>query len=185
MQLMTIASNRRETPSETAGGIRVNDEALVDAVIGASRALVAVAARSLEGLPEDVTLTQYRVLVELAARGPQRVADLALVLGVESSTATRMCDRLVRKHLVHRRRASRDRRAVRIALTAEGRELIGAVSRRRRREIGAILNRMPSRDRVVVKRALLAFADAAGAVPEQDWSLGWRIEPEPARSRAR
>ncbi len=169
----------------TTGSISVNDEALVDAVISASRALVAVAARSLQGLPEDVTLTQYRVLVELAARGPQRVADLALVLGVESSTATRMCDRLVRKHLVRRRRASRDRRAVRIALTAEGLELIGEVSRRRRKEIGAILKRMPSRDRAAVARALLAFADAGGTVPEQDWSLGWRIEPSAARSRAR
>jgi DNA-binding MarR family transcriptional regulator len=148
---------------------------LVDAVLGASRALVAVAARSLDGLAEDVTLTQYRVLVELAARGPQRVADLSAVLDVESSTATRMCDRLVRKRLVHRRRGAQDRRAVRVALTSEGRRLVAEVSDRRREEIGAILRRMPSRDRVAVQRALRAFADAAGAVPEQDWSLGWRL----------
>jgi len=151
------------------------DERLVDAVLGASRALVAVAARSLDGLAEDVTLAQYRVLVELAARGPQRIADLAAVLGVESSTVTRMCDRLVRKHLIHRRRASADRRAVRVALAAEGHRLIDEVSERRRAQIGAILARMPSQDRPAVLRALRAFADAAGTVPEQDWSLGWRL----------
>ena len=55
----------------------VDRDDLVDAVLGASRALVAVAARSLADLAEDVTLAQYRALVELAARGPQRPADLA------------------------------------------------------------------------------------------------------------
>lgn len=170
---MTIASNRPEP--QAAGKITDADEALVDAVIGASRALVAVAARSLQDLPEDVTLPQFRVLVELAARGPQRVADLATVLGVESSTATRMCDRLVRKRLVHRRRASQDRRAVRIALTSEGLDLVAHVSVRRRQEIAGILKRLPRKDRGVVQSALRAFADAAGAVPEQDWSLGWRL----------
>jgi hypothetical protein len=67
-------------------------DALVDAVLGASRALVAVAARSLATVAEDVTLAQYRALIELASRGPQRLADLATALGVEPSTATRMCD---------------------------------------------------------------------------------------------
>jgi DNA-binding MarR family transcriptional regulator len=148
---------------------------LIDAVLGASRVLVAVAARSLAGLVEDVTLAQYRVLIELAARGPQRVADLATVLEVERSTATRMCDRLVRKHLVHRRRVSTDRRTVRVGLTPAGRELVEAVSDRRRREIARIVRRMPRPDRRAVLSALRAFAAASWAVPEQDWSLGWRL----------
>src|ERR1700755_3132100 len=80
-----------------------NDE-VVDAVLAASRPLVAVAARSLATVAEDVTLAQYRVLIELAARGPQRVADLATALGVDRSTATRMCDRLLRKRLGSPRR---------------------------------------------------------------------------------
>ena len=46
-------------------------DALVDAVLGASRVLVAVAARSLADAGEDVTLTQYRSLIVLASRGPQ------------------------------------------------------------------------------------------------------------------
>jgi hypothetical protein len=41
---------------------------VVDAVVAASRALVAVAARSLAGLEEEVTLTQLRVLVLLYVR---------------------------------------------------------------------------------------------------------------------
>ncbi len=146
---------------------------LVDAVLGASRALVAVAARSLADLAEDVTLAQYRALVELASRGPQRPADLASALGVDPSTATRMCDRLVRKQLVQRRRISADRRGVRISLTPAGRALVEEVTRRRRVEIAQILRRMPRADRDSALTALRVFADAAGEVPEQDWSLGW------------
>jgi DNA-binding MarR family transcriptional regulator len=158
------------------GSTQVARDELVDAVLGASRALVAVAARSLAGVAEDVTLPQYRFLIELASRGPQRLADLATALGVDRSTATRMCDRLVRKRLVTRRRAQEDRRTVRVSLTASGAELVAEVSRRRRAEIAAIVQRMPAahRDRVVT--ALRTFADAAGEVPEQDWSLGWDLD---------
>src|ERR1700760_2478186 len=140
---------------------------LVDAVLASSRALVAVAARSLATVAEDVTLAQYRVLVELASRGPQRLADLAAALRVDRSTATRMSDRLARKHLVHRRRVATDRRGVRVSLAPAGAELVAEVSRRRRAEIAWIVRRMPSADRQAAVAALQAFADAAGEVPEQ------------------
>jgi len=149
---------------------------LVDAVLGSSRALVAVAARSLANLAEDVTLAQYRFLIELASRGPQRLADLATAVGVDRSTATRMCDRLVRKRLVTRRRSQEDRRTVRVSLTAAGAELVAEVSRRRRVEIATIVGRMPAADRHSVVLALRAFADAAGEMPEQDWTLGWDLD---------
>jgi DNA-binding MarR family transcriptional regulator len=164
------SSAQRRKVAEPAG-----DE-LVDAVLGASRALVAVAARSLAGVAEDVTLPQYRFLVVLASRGPQRLADLATALGVDRSTATRMCDRLVRKRLVTRRRTREDRRAVRVSLTGTGAELVAEVSRRRRGEIATIVARMPASHRDRVVRALRSFADAAGEVPEQDWSLGWDLD---------
>jgi DNA-binding MarR family transcriptional regulator len=166
---------QRVSMSTTSAPQIVEGDELIDAVLSASRVLVAVAARSLAGLVEDVTLAQYRVLVELAARGPQRVADLATVLDVERSTATRMCDRLVRKHLIYRRRVNADRRAVRVALAPSGRELIALVSDRRREEVTRILRRMPSASRGAVLSALRSFAAAAGEVPEQDWSLGWHL----------
>jgi DNA-binding MarR family transcriptional regulator len=115
MQETTLAT---EPVTRRAAG--QDGDALVDAVLGASRALVGVAARSLSTVAEDVTLAQYRALVVLASRGPQRLADLATALVVEPSTATRMCDRLVRKRLVARRRSSEDRRAVRVSLTPSG-----------------------------------------------------------------
>lgn len=150
------------------------DTEFVDAILGASRALVAVAARSLATVADDVTLPQYRALVELAARGPLRMTDLALALGVDRSSATRMCDRLVRKGLVEREVAAEDRRAVLLTLSPSGAQIIREVTRRRRREIGSIVQRIPTANRRAVLHALRAFAQAAGEVPEQEWSLGWR-----------
>jgi DNA-binding MarR family transcriptional regulator len=167
--------SRLDSPVAGVDDAHDRDE-LVDAVLWASRALVAVAARSLANVADDVTLAQYRVLVVLAGRGPQRLADLAAALGVDRSAATRMCDRLVRKRLVYRRRLVEDRRGVRVSLTGAGGELVAEVSRRRRVEITVILERMPIAHRRAVLEALRAFADAAGEVPEQDWSLGWDFE---------
>ena len=97
-----------------------NDEEVTEAIILASRALVGIAMRSLAGNADDVTLPQYRTLVVLACGGPARLADLAEALGVSPSTATRMCDRLVRKELVSRTRDELDRREVKLAITAAG-----------------------------------------------------------------
>src|SRR5258708_37854243 len=91
-----------------------------DAVLIASRVLVAVAARSLAEVSEDVTLPQYRALVILATRGPQSVGALAKNLDVLPSTATRLCDRLVRKRPVTRRPSASSRREVEGALTTAG-----------------------------------------------------------------
>jgi len=146
---------------------------VVDAVVGASRALVAIAARSLAAAGQDVTLPQYRALVVLASRGPQRVIDLAGFLDVNASTATRMCDRLVRKGLVRRQRLPSDRRTVRVSISETGRDLVTAVTRQRRREVAAIVRRIPAERRNRLVETLRMFADAAGEVPEQDWSMGW------------
>ncbi len=154
---------------------------LVDSVLSASRALVAVAARSLAQVSDEVTLAQYRALVEVASRGPLRLVDLAQALRVDRSTATRMCDRLIRRGLVSRRRLTDDRRAVRISLTPAGRELVAEVTRHRRSELEQILARMPADDQAMVVKALRAFAAAAGEVPEQSWTLGWNLDQEPAR----
>ena len=96
---------------------------MVDAVLTASRVLVAIAARSLADAGEEVTLTQYRSLVVLASRGPQSVAALAEAVAVTPPTASRLCERLVRKGLVRRRADRRDRRQVRVGLTETGRRL--------------------------------------------------------------
>jgi DNA-binding MarR family transcriptional regulator len=152
-----------------------DSEELTDAVLSASRVLVAVAARSLAEHEDEVSIPQYRALVLLASRGPQRPADLAVALGIDPSTATRLCDRLVRKRLISRRRQGADRREVRLDLTANGRQLIESVTTRRRREIGQVLDQIPPGERDGLVRAFTAFAAQAGEIPEAQWPRSWEL----------
>lgn len=149
-------------------------ENLVDALMAASRALVAVAARSLPGDPEQVTLAQFRTLVVLATRGPQRPVDLAEALAVDPSTATRMCDRLVRAGLVRRQRVATDRRTVRVTLTRQGQELFDQVRARRRAELLKLLDGLPGDRRGELINGLRSLAENAGE--PLDPARGWGAE---------
>jgi DNA-binding MarR family transcriptional regulator len=144
-----------------------------DAVLVASRALVGVAARSLAETEDTVTLVQYRALVLLAARGETNVGALAEALAVHQSTATRLCDRLVKRGLVERRSPPQSRREVVVSLTRAGHALLRSVTDKRRGEIDDIMARLPAKQRAAVGDAFLLFADAAGEAPDDAWKLGW------------
>ena len=148
-----------------------SEDELTDAVIAASRVLVAVAARSIASV--DVTLPQYRALVVLASHGPLPLGFLADQLDVSPSTATRMCDRLVRKGFVSRKQSETSRREVELSVTSRGRALVDHVMRHRREEVSKIISGIPKTQRAPLVDALHAFAEAGGDVPEQAWSLGW------------
>ena len=148
-------------------------EDVVDGVLRASRALVAVAARSIAQVDDTVTLPQFRTLVALAARGPQNMSVLAAELDVHGSTATRMCDRLVGKGLIGREVSTESRREVEVRLTPAGRRLLQKVTTARRRAIGQIVANVPKELRDGMVDALQAFGEAAGEVPDQAWAVGW------------
>jgi DNA-binding MarR family transcriptional regulator len=149
------------------------DEAVVDAVLHASRALVAVAAQSIAAVDPSLTVPQFRALVVLAGRGPQTVGALAEELGVHSSTATRMCDRLERRGLIARQPSEHSRREVTVRLAPVGRTLLDRVTAVRRHAIGDVVRRVPRSLRPAMVQGLRAFADAAGEVPDQAWAAGW------------
>jgi DNA-binding MarR family transcriptional regulator len=149
----------------------VPDDVVVDAVLTASRTLVAVAEQSLGAAAEETTLAQYRALVVLASRGSQRLVDLARALGVTPPTAGRMCDRLVRKGLIRRHRARSDRREVQVSITAAGRQVVDQATARRRELIAEILGRVPVRRQAAVAAAFRSFAEAAGEVPDSQWPV--------------
>jgi DNA-binding MarR family transcriptional regulator len=138
---------------------------VVDAVLRASRALVAITTRSLSSVNQDVTIAQFRSLVVLATAGPQTVSALADRLAVHASTMTRMCNRLVTRGLVVRAPSAVDRREVVIALTKMGTSVVEDVMAARRRELDHVVRRMGDDDRVAVVVALDKFARAAGEEP--------------------
>jgi DNA-binding MarR family transcriptional regulator len=139
----------------------------------ASRALVAVAARSLADEP-DITLPQFRALVVLSVRPGVPVSELASALAIHPTTATRLTDRLVRKRLVRRAEGTTDRRVTELRLTAAGARMVQRVTARRVRELTAIVERMPIGRWSDINAALAAFAVAAGEPPAVD-VFGWDL----------
>ena len=148
-------------PKPTTQGEQL--DAVTDAVLLSSRALVAVASRSIAAVDDAVTLPQFRALVVLD-RGVDglNVGSLANELRIQPSTATRLCDRLVRKGFAQRLVGPDNRREVTIVLTDSGRALVREVTRRRRREIASIMAKVPVAQRAAIVEALTAFRVAAG-----------------------
>ena len=159
--------------ADRASGSVPGDEEVTDAIIRASRTLVGIAVRSLTASDEEVTLPQYRTLVTLTYGGSRRLADLALSLGVSPSTATRMCDRLVRKGLITRTRDEIDRREVNLEVTPSGRMIVEGVIERRRADVGELLQQIPRGTRNQLVESLNVLASATEEAPQVHWSLGW------------
>ncbi|MCU1356230.1 MAG: EstGX1 [Acidimicrobiales bacterium] len=138
------------------------DAELVTAVLAASRALVAVAARSLDAAPTETTLSQYRALVVLASRGPLLMSVLARTMALSPSSATRLAERLERKGLVERHRSETSRREIELRLAAEGSGLVDTVMAARRKEIERVIAEIPVLRRTAVLEAFRDFSAAAG-----------------------
>ena len=157
-----------------SGGRGTDADAETDAVLTASRLLVAVWAGSIAGVSESITWAQCRLLGVLSTNGAVNLAMVAEQLGVNPSTATRMIDRLIAAGLVSREVSPVSRREVVVTLTDTGAAVVRQVTQRRRREIARIVARMPDRHRQGLVDALEAFAVAGGEppVPVPDGAAG-------------
>ncbi len=152
---------------------RGSHDGTVDALLVVSRALVGVAAESVGQLPGDLTLPQFRALVLISTRGALAAGALADAMRIHPSTATRLIDRLDAKGLVHRQAVDGDRRQISIGLTRQGEAMVARVTRARRRELSAIVDRLDADDRHLVEIAMVRFGEAAGELGESSWQLGW------------
>src|SRR5690349_2147560 len=75
----------------------------------------------------DLTAMQWGPLLLIAHGKGGTAAELSRVYGVETSTMTRMLDRLEAKGLLTRKRTATDRRIINLELTKEGSELAAKV----------------------------------------------------------
>lgn len=74
--------------------------------------------------PPGLSITLYSALATVADHDELAIGELADAEGVPSSAATRIADRLEEAGCVTRRPNPRDRRSVKLAITAEGRRLV-------------------------------------------------------------
>lgn len=152
----TRATQRPSTRPVTASAIEV--ESFVEALDLAQRALRSVSDEALASLGQGLTATQLRLLDRLSKLGESRLIDLAEVLSIAPSTATRICDALAERQLIVRHRRGRDRRELQIALTPAGTELLEAIGRRTLAGWEEVLGRLPGAQRETVAAALRELA---------------------------
>ncbi len=111
---------------------------------------------------------QLRALRALETAPGLNLTALAERLDIGLPTASRLCDRLEAAGLLERSPRPRDRREVRLELTAHARRVLGDVARRRALALATALGRMEPDDRAALRqglRALRAVLDGAAPVP--------------------
>ena len=146
-------------------------EPVIVDLIRAARIFVAIAANSVDGEEGELSLQQYRALALLALREGQRPADLAKSLGVTPSTTTALCDRLVQKGMITRRRRGSDRRAVYLFVSAKGREALENIDARRGDLLHEIFRRLPRTAQKQLAEALPLFIEAASQADIEEWTI--------------
>jgi DNA-binding MarR family transcriptional regulator len=86
-----------------------------------------------------LSLVHLNVMMTLDADGALPMGALAEAMDVSQASVTGIVDRMEQRGLVERQRDDEDRRVVRVALTDEGRQLIGTLAAQRREHMAQLL----------------------------------------------
>ena len=119
-------------------------------------------------LSMNLTMSQFKVLLMLSARGGGAGQELSAAMGVSLATLTGIVDRLVAQDLVSRREDPHDRRVRRLELTRAGADLIDRVITTSIDQQLRLLRRLTLADLTVVARATeIVLAAALADIEDQ------------------
>jgi DNA-binding MarR family transcriptional regulator/N-acetylglutamate synthase-like GNAT family acetyltransferase len=118
-------------------------------------------------LESPFSLTEMRVLYELAHRDAPAAAELGRDLGLDAGYLSRILRRFESRGFVGRRPSPADARQSLLQLTRKGRAAFAPLEARARDEVGTLLERVPSADRHKVVDAMSTIERLLGA-PRQD-----------------
>lgn len=103
----------------------------------------------------DLTMTQLKLLFVLEGTPHEATpSELARMIGLSAAAAGRAVDALVRRGIVSRRDDDHDRRVKRLALTADGRTMVGRISAARRLGLIGLIEPLSAEQRDVLSAAL-------------------------------
>ncbi|MEE9325616.1 MAG: MarR family transcriptional regulator [Dehalococcoidia bacterium] len=125
-----------------------------------------------EWITLDLTMPQFRTIMLLLTMGPTRMSVLATHLGVSTSTATSLVDRLVEKGMVVRMEDPLDRRAVVCDLSHKGRQTGEKLWRLGRSRITEILKLLTAEQLQAVAQTMELLVNAleerGRGIPRED-----------------
>ena len=93
-------------------------------------------------LPEGMSLTQLRALTVAEDAGPCSLGVLANGMGISTSSASRLVDRLIGAGVLDRRQSNISRREIILQVTPRGKRLLRRHEDSRRAVFGELLRRM-------------------------------------------
>lgn len=123
-------------------------------------ALMATHAPELNAI--DLTMSQTKALYLVIAAGQLRMSELAARLGVTSSTATGLVDRLVELGHLARHEEPSDRRQVVVTATPDAEANLERFRELNSRRMREMLDRIDGADLATVEHALLILEAAVG-----------------------
>jgi DNA-binding MarR family transcriptional regulator/GNAT superfamily N-acetyltransferase len=137
-------------------------------------------------LGSPLSLTEGRVIWELAQRETATATELATALGLDAGYLSRILGGFERRRLIDRRPSERDGRQSDVALTEEGRALYATIDRRSCEEIAALLGELGAAEQThlvtaleTAERLLGHGSKPAGPAyilrPHQPGDIGWII----------
>ncbi|MEU9476718.1 bifunctional helix-turn-helix transcriptional regulator/GNAT family N-acetyltransferase [Streptomyces sp. NPDC048191] len=124
------------------------------------------------------TLTESRVLYELAQVPHLDAVDLRTRLGLDAGYLSRILNRFEDAGLIERGPSRSDPRRRRVRLTAPGREAAALLDERARDTVGAMLDTVAPADRPRLAEAMRAIQDILGAERPRPGEVVLR-EPQP------
>jgi DNA-binding MarR family transcriptional regulator/GNAT superfamily N-acetyltransferase len=135
-------------------------------------------------LSSGFSLTEVRVLYELAHRGSATASELGRELGIDAGYLSRILRGFGRRGVVARSAVKNDARRTTVRLTARGKATVAPLEARARDQIGALLGNVPAaeQDRLVASMHTVERALRPGSVPtvklrsHRPGDMGWVVE---------
>jgi len=147
-------------------------EPRIAAVRRFSRFYTGVIGALQEGLLQSrFSLTEARVLFELANREGATASTLGRELGLDAGYLSRILQRFEQERLLARAVSEADRRQSVLALTEAGHAAFAPLDARSQEEAGALLATLPEPAQAEVVGAMARIEALLGAVPPPHWRL--------------
>ena len=145
---------------------------------------IGILQKGLLGSP--LSLTEGRVLYELAQREPTMAATVATELGLDAGYLSRILGAFEKRRLLEKRPSEQDGRQFILVLTDRGREMFATINSRSHDEIAAMLERLSEKDQTRLVSALETAETLLGGArdpgephfvlrPHEPGDIGWII----------
>lgn len=114
-----------------------------------------------------ISCAQMVALDYLCARPRARLTEIALHLGIQTSSASVLVDRLIRHRLMSRRRDGVDRRVIWISVTGRGRRVYRQILDQKRKSISEVFAPLNNSERDsylrILRKIKSSFTDRGGS----------------------